>query len=156
MHSSSKSMHSIVLVTCGCGPTCSTLTVGGKFTSLVIFAPHADDCIYFLQHFCIFLQLMRIFSNPPPNFLQLFLSYAVLSALFTQHTRTPLLAIQTFLPTCPFQPTRPPPFPPCPPCPVSPPPQPGPPGPPPTLSGRPASHPVQTARYPPPPLRPRR
>ena len=26
------------------------------------------DCIYFLQHFCIFLQLMSIFSNPPPHF----------------------------------------------------------------------------------------
>ena len=25
-----------------------------------------DDCIYFLQHFCIFLKLMCIFSKPPP------------------------------------------------------------------------------------------
>ena len=46
------------------------------------------DCIYFLQHFCIFLQLMSIFSNPPPIFPQLFLSSAVWSAFFTQHTRT--------------------------------------------------------------------
>ena len=29
---------------------------------------HDHDCIYFLQHFCIFLQLMCIFSKPPPHF----------------------------------------------------------------------------------------
>ena len=31
------------------------------------------NSIYFLQHFCLFLQLMRIFSNPPPpNFFPTF------------------------------------------------------------------------------------
>ena len=76
--------------------------------------PHTDDCIYFLEHFCIFLQPMRIFSNPPPPiFLQLFLSYAVRSAFFTPHTCMPFRAIETFLPTGPpgppLHPARPPP-----------------------------------------------
>ena len=63
------------------------------------------DCIYSLQHFCIFLQLMRIFSNgptPPPIFLQLFLSPSVWSAFFTPCTHTPFRAVQTILPTGPW------------------------------------------------------
>ena len=60
----------------------------------------------------IFFSIFAIFSNscifanpppPPPISPQLFLSSAVLSASFTLHTRTPFRAVQTFLPTGPYQ-----------------------------------------------------
>ena len=52
--------------------------------------------MHFSPTYAYFLQ-----PSPPPNFLHLFLSYAVQSVLFTPHTCTPIRAIQTFLPTCP-------------------------------------------------------
>ena len=39
-----------------------------------LHSDHYDGCIHFLQHFCIFLQPMRIFAKKNPKFLHLFLS----------------------------------------------------------------------------------
>ena len=61
-----------------------------------------DDSIYFLQHFCVFLQVMCFFSNPPP-FSLTFLFYAMWSTFFTPHIHTPFRAVWTSLPTCPYQ-----------------------------------------------------
>ena len=69
-------------------------------------ATHLDDCIYFLQHFCIFLQLMCIFSNPPPFF------FGARSLLRT-HIRPFGLYKRSYQPAhtsppAPHRPTRPP------------------------------------------------
>ena len=63
----------------------------------------------FSSIFAFFSNSCVICPNPPHHhFSRTFISYAVWGAFFTPLTRTPFRAVQTFLPTGPYQPIRPP------------------------------------------------